>query len=147
MKKRILCIFLTVCMLFALATPALAAETIESGQCGNNLNWSLTSDGTLTISGTGDMWDWTITDVRPWEDSCFDIKTVVIGAGVTHIGNYAFRSCIGSERIEMPDGLLTIGDCAFSQCYGLTNVEIPDSVRSIGRDAFELCQALSELPF
>ena len=120
-------------------------ETVISGSCGDNLTWTLDGEGTLTISGAGAMWDWTITDVRPWEDSCFDIKTVVIGAGVTHIGNYAFRSCIGSERIEMPDGLLTIGDCAFSQCYGLTNVEIPDSVRSIGRDAFELCQALSEL--
>lgn len=123
----------------------LLSEWTNSAQCGENLTWTLDSEGTLNISGTGAMWDWSITDTRPWEDSWSDIKTVVIGAGVTHIGNYAFRSCIGLERVEMPDGLLTIGNHAFAQCYDLTNVEIPDSVHSIDWGAFELCQALSEL--
>ena len=103
MKKRILCIFLTVCMLFALATPALAAETIESGQCGNNLNWSLTSDGTLTISGTGDMWDYEYgEDMRPtspwykyWDsDLGTELKALVISDGVTSIGDYSFRTAL-----------------------------------------------------
>ncbi len=56
MKKRILCLILSLTMLLACVPCAASAET--SGKCGNNAIWTLDDNGTLTISGTGSMWDW-----------------------------------------------------------------------------------------
>ena len=48
-----------------------------SGTCGDNLTWTLDDSGTLTISGTGDMWDWE-TNSEPWYDYNADISSVII---------------------------------------------------------------------
>ena len=66
--------------------PAHAAAT--SGTCGDSVNWKLSS-GTLTISGTGPMTNFSYTNV-PWYESRDSIKKVVIQSGVTTVGNYAF---------------------------------------------------------
>ena len=62
------------------------------GKCGENVNWKL-SGTTLTISGTGPMYDWNSYEdpTRPWEaDDDAKIKKIVIEKGVTRIGNYGF---------------------------------------------------------
>ncbi len=57
MKKRILSIILTVCMIMsAFAAMSVTASAAESGKCGDNLTWTLNDEGTLTISGTGGMY-------------------------------------------------------------------------------------------
>ncbi|GHT51768.1 hypothetical protein AGMMS49982_10100 [Bacteroidia bacterium] len=92
---------------------------VASGTCGDDLTWVLTLH-TLTISGTGAMYnfsysssDYTIN--TPWYSSRSAIKTLVIDAGVT-----------------------SIGDNAFGQCNGLTGeLTIPNSVTSIGSHAFD----------
>ncbi|MBQ7399428.1 MAG: leucine-rich repeat domain-containing protein [Clostridia bacterium] len=61
-----------------------------SGTCGNKLSWSLDTDGVLTISGTGDMTDWSSVESTPWYDYMSDIKSIVVENGVTSIGNNAF---------------------------------------------------------
>lgn len=59
MKKRGLSLLLALCMLLSVfsALP-ITASAASSGQCGDNVYWTLDDNGTLTISGTGDMWDW-----------------------------------------------------------------------------------------
>ena len=119
---------------------AWAQET--SGYCGDNVTW--TFDGsTLTISGTGAMADYDWQDDRPWNDFRYDISTVIIGDGVTSIGNNAFGYCIVLESVTFAAGsqLEAIGESAF-QSAGLTSITIPASVTSIGDNAFNDCFSL-----
>ena len=114
---------------------------IASGICGDNLTWTLDSDGVLTISGTGDMYDY---DGRnPWEDNYNElIKTIVLEDGVTSIGECAFWVCDSLTSITIPDSVTSIGPWAFTSCASLTNITIPDSVISIGDSAFSSCTSL-----
>ena len=79
------------------------------------VTWTLSGDGTLTISGQGDMDDYEMYDA-PWFNDWDKISKVVIKDGVT-----------------------SIGESAFSGCYSLTSITIPNSVTSIGGGAFYYC--------
>lgn len=121
-----------------------AATTVASGTCGDSLTWTLDSDGTLTISGSGAMSSFSQTTM-PWYSNITDIKTVTIENGVTSIGNYAFRGCSSLESITIPSGVTSIGTCAFYDCSSLTSIEIPESVTSIGTYAFRGCSLLESI--
>ena len=120
----------------ALAPAAKAATIVDSDNCGNNVTYTLDSDGLLTISGTGDMANYNVmwNNCAPWKNEA--VKSVVISDGVTSIGEYAFSGCTGLTSIAIPDGVTSIGDYAFSGCSSLTSVTIPDSVKNIGYGAF-----------
>ncbi len=124
---------------------ANAAEIIESGECGaegDNITWTLDSDGTLTISGEGEMMDWHYNS--PWKERD-DIINVIIEDGVTNIENAAFNKCEALTSIAIPHSVTSIGDWAFEECKALTSITIPDGVTSIGNNAFSDCTALSSV--
>ena len=152
MKKRFLSILLTAVLLLCavplglgLVDTAYAAETVRSGSCGDNVTWMLTSDGTLTISGTGAMTDYYNSGATPWHSVCSQIKSVIIEDGVTRIGNYAFSYCDALAGVTIPDSVTTIGDQAFKDCKALTSMAIPGSVTMIGDWAFDGCGALTDI--
>lgn len=153
MKK--LCTILTVLVLTVLCiallpTDAQAAEVTAGGNCGENLTWTLDSEGTLTISGEGEMDDYYYEHVytdefphhclnvpAPWHGYLEDIKKIVIEPGVTSVGNFAFHdyelhsegggvveyaSCINLEAVVVPHSVTNIGDYAFLYCYNITTV-------------------------
>ena len=111
------------------ATVHFKDNLYDSGTCGENVNWTLTNDGTLTISGTGTMADYDSLNGAPWDDSL--VKTVIIENGVTSIGQNAFRDCSSLTRVTIPNGVTSIGAYAFEDCTSLTSVTIPGSVTSI----------------
>ena len=121
--------------------------TIEpplSGSCGANVSYNITSDGTLTISGTGDMADYTYDNDSsdcPWHNVRFCIKNVVIEEGVTHIGSYAFGFNINMSDISIPNSVKTIGNGAFLGT-NLTSISLPEGVTTIGAFAFQCCTNL-----
>ena len=41
---------------------AVAVHEIANGTCGDNVTWTLDSNGLLTISGSGEMWDFSNVD-------------------------------------------------------------------------------------
>lgn len=125
-------------------TPSMASTKVASGTCGDNLSWKLDSDGVLVISGTGAMQDYSMGDA-PWYSHQLDITRVVIGSGVTSIGEYAFYDCIRLTSIDLPDGVTNIGSSAFEGCSSLTSVDLPDGVTSIGSDAFFGCSSLRSI--
>ena len=110
---------------------------------------TLSDDGTLTISGTGNMPDFSINvnnrTTAPWDSQRDKIKTVVIKDGVTSIGKYAFFWCSGLTSITIPNSVTSIGDYAFANCSGLTSITIPNSVTSIGNGAFSGCSGLTSI--
>ena len=117
----------------------------DSGSCGENVTWTLTADGTLTISGTGAMTDYTYDSRSPWYSCRTYIKRVVMQQGVTSIGDHAFWDCSGLTSVTIPDGVTSIGGDAFSGCAALTSVTIPGSVTSIGGGAFSGCTSLTSV--
>lgn len=133
----------------ALALEEPAAEEpapLAENSCGENATWSFDqSTGTLTISGTGDMDDWTFDNKAPWNQYSSAIRKVVVEKGITHIGAYAFSGAISLKVIEMPDGLVSIGDRAFSNCSSLGELVIPESVQEIGKWAFSMCSSLKSV--
>ena len=107
------------------------------------ITWSLSDDGTLTISGTN-MPDYEYHGA-PWYSKLEKIKKVVINDGVTNIGARAFYNCSGLTSITIPNSVTSIGGAAFCDCSSLTSVTIPNSVTSIGAKAFERCTGLTSI--
>ena len=112
---------------------------IASGSCGDNVTYTLDTDGVLTISGTGAMTS------RPWGGNRDQIKKVIIENGVTNIVENAFFYCSALTSVEIPNSVTSIGNQGFYKCTSLTSVEIPNSVTSIGNDAFYMCSALTSV--
>lgn len=115
----------------------------NNGTCGDNLTWTLDKDGTLTISGIGEMYNFEDYS-SPWSDYSQKINEVIIENDVTSIGDYAFVRCTNFASIIIPESVTSIGKDAFSQC-GLKDIIIPDSVESIGSYAFAYCYDLTNV--
>ena len=116
MKKKFL--------LFLLAIVAgMGTIFAESGKCGENLTWNLTG-GVLTISGTGEMYDFENGSLTPWYDISSTINTVIINEGVTYIGASAFEHYENIQAINIPYSITSIGDGAFNWCESLTQVTL-----------------------
>ena len=155
MKKRIASILLAVMMIvtllpLGLVDTAWAATVVDSGSCGkngDNVTWKLTSEGTLTISGTGDMadFDYWNGNGAPWLRVRLQAKKVIIQDGVTSIGSYAFYDCDALANVIISNGLTNIGNYAFYRCTRLANVTIPASVTAIGWGAFQGCRSLKSV--
>ena len=140
--RRICMIVALLTLVFAcvLAIPAQVQaaeepEIIDSGTCGDNLTWTLDDEGTLTISGTGDMYNyywpeaeygyaygyyycpWTYDEMSNGMGEDWYISTVVIANGVTSIGSFAFKDCRAIEIVYIPDTVTSVGEAAFD-CSG-----------------------------
>lgn len=157
LKKLSKCLFLLVCLiLFGAAnvdeTYAFGSEgnLTETGQCGENVYWELNrSTCTLTISGTGPMYDYTYDDKSPFNENGFgSIENVVINEGVTTIGNSAFEHSLSLKSITVADSVTSIGGFAFSNDSYLEEIYFGKNVKSIGTMAFAHCTRLKtiELP-
>lgn len=199
MKKRILACLLSLCLLVGMlpATALAAGDEVEdspvetgeteiaSGSCGASATWKVVrdSDGNVSfiVSGTGAMEDYAKASATDWYGQYIktskteqQVSAIVVGEGITHIGNYAFifggeydedqcavtsitlpstLKSIGTsgiagfgelEDITLPDGLETIGEGVFANC-AFTSVKIGKNVTEIGESAFRNCQNLTEI--
>jgi hypothetical protein len=91
-----------------------------SGSCGDDLTWTLNSEGVLTISGTGAM-QFSSYASAPWKDYLSSVKSVVINEGMTQICSNAFADCTNLTSVKIPKSVTQIYSFAFNNCpYGLT---------------------------
>lgn len=114
-----------------------------SGTCGENVNWLLSEDGVLTVSGSGKMEDYAYFASVPWNLLVKYIHSVHIEDGITSIGNYAFSDCDNLTDVVIGKRVSRIGEYAFCDCDSLTNIEFPSSLTSLGEYAFHSCGSLS----
>ena len=120
---------------------------VDSGSCGENAAWTLTgteNDLTLTISGSGNMTDFSESNI-PWTSERAKITKVVVENGITSVGSYAFYSLSKLTDVSLPDSISYIGGHGFEKCTALKSVTIPDCVISIGEGAFDGCDSLKSL--
>ena len=144
--KKALSIILSLLIAFsALAVIPVGAAEVDTTGVGayrgttGTCSWSV-NNRTLYINGNGAMADYSIYST-PWYEYRRLVTSIVIGEGVTRIGNYAFVPFENAVSVSLPSTLKYIGENAFS-CTGLYDVEIPDSVTDIGGFAFSLCTSL-----
>ncbi|MCL2132472.1 MAG: leucine-rich repeat domain-containing protein, partial [Lentimicrobiaceae bacterium] len=136
----------------ALAFASLSVNIFaQSGTCGDGVNWAITGTApnqTLTISyagsGTGAMTDYRV-GTAPWYPQRANLTTLVIGNGVTTIGNYTFFWCQGfTGSLTIPNSVTTIGANAFYWCDGFTGtLTLGNSVTTIGSQAFFNCDGFT----
>ena len=149
-KLRLLSALLALAMLLALLPTAAFADDAPGGNCGkdgSDVKWSFdTTTGTLTISGTGEMKDYSYGDPSPWSVNTV-IQAVVIGKNVTSIGSCAFYNATYLTKVtfEEDSNLTNIGVGAFGFCRKLTSITIPFSVTTIGANAFVVCEKLTSI--
>ena len=93
---------------------------ITSGKCGDNLYWKYEGH-TLTISGTGNMYDYNENDM-PWLLFRDTTDVVILERGITHIGNDAFNGFVKLGKMELPSTLTSIGANAFAGCRKLYDI-------------------------
>lgn len=140
-------------LLIFLAMPS-AAEDMNSGALNNNIVWNLSENGTLTVSGSGEIKCDSVS--APWyryyaghvlsaggdvPPSLTDapVREVVIEEGITSIPDGFFRNCSDITAVKLPKSLRKIGGEAFSGCSSLAELNLPDNLEEIGTGAFAYC--------
>lgn len=133
-------------------------NSISFEECGNiedkvypfaeNLKWTI-KDGTLIISGEGEIPDYTfsgdaLTKDTPWAIFSPDITAVEVENGITRIGDKAFYRLENAVSIKLPTTLKSIGDNAFQKC-GVTELTLPEGVSEVCNQALRNCIKLTAL--
>ena len=143
---------LLICLLVWLLPSSSWAQTndgdpsvVATGSCGESVTYTVYSDMSMVISGSGEMKDYVDADLHIDDDYYQKIKSVTIEEGVTSIGEFAFSYCTSLTSVTIGNGVTHIGNAAFYECYSLASVTIPNSVTEIGNGAFYLCSDLSSV--
>lgn len=154
--------FLMTLETFSMCHKICDADTVHSiesqGSCGKTAEYKVTRDGTLTISGSGEIClpeglngfsklefakdsDITVIGEDCFRD-CDLVEKIVLPNTVKEIKKGAFKTCEDLEYVYLPEGLERIGKQAFDYCDELSYVYVPDSVKSIDAFAFDDCPRL-----
>lgn len=144
MKKKNLASIILICITVFVCSISVCADTVAlSGTCGGNVSWSFFENGTLNISGSGDMTNYDNYSDVPWYPLRSEIKSVIIENGVTSIGKYAFYTT-KLVNVTIPSSVTTIDYGAFENCDKLLTVEILGNV-TLGKRAFMSCDNLNSV--
>ena len=144
----------------------------DSGKCGDNLKWELDTNGTITISGTGEMSEYAFQTSQhqftaeeneqymqelenhkfPWFEknspeliTNITIKSISLPNSVKKIGKSSIANCAELEKITLSDNISEIPTGAFNSDYKLTSIELPTKLTSIGASAFLNCESLESI--
>ncbi|MCL2511182.1 MAG: leucine-rich repeat protein [Bacteroidales bacterium] len=124
----------------------LALNMSAFAQCGN-FTWKIEND-TLTISGEGEMCDYTLQtwwDWPPWFSWESTITAIVIENGITRIGDFAFFVLHSATSVSIPNSVTSIGKGSFGSCESLPSITLPNSITSIGGSVFAGCANLTSI--
>lgn len=89
-----------------------------NGASGEGVTWSFdTKSGTLTISGTG-----AVSDYSGWSDIASGVTYVEIGNGITSVGEGAFNGFTALKEVYLDESVIELGADAFKDCSKLAIV-------------------------
>jgi len=117
---------------------------LPGGGYGNSsINWKYeTATRTLTLTGYGRIPDYSNLQPAPWAKHRAEIKSIVIGSGITSIGEYAFAGSSALTSVQIPAGVTQIEDYAFANCSALPAITLPVGVTEIEKGVFLNCSSL-----
>ena len=131
-------------------TPVFEDLTIYGDRgnlAGENLTWSYDiAKATLTISGSGDMYDFKYNEDAPWIKYASLVENIVFDGEITSIGEHAFYKFTAISEVYLPDGIVKIGKNSFYDS-SITHINFPPSLLYIGTQAFKYCEGLTKLEF
>ncbi len=135
--KKVLLFSVVAVLMACFAFCVSAADIEDTGNCGDNVKYTLYSDGKLVISGSGSM--------KPKQIFSYNyrIKSVSVQSGVTNVGG--FRSCESLESVILADSVTKINSSAFEDCINLESVSFSKNLSKIGEAAFKNCSKLTEV--
>lgn len=112
----------------------------DMGETKNSITGYLLSDGTLYLHGTGMTLSNTESSYSSsaWFKDIIKINRIVVGEGITHLGNCVFYSLAQLKEVELPSTLVGIGTKAFANCRKLSDIQrnLGNGPVRIGSDAF-----------
>lgn len=173
--QKTIAVGITVVMLLGILPLTAQAAVIMSGPCGDSVNYTLTDDGVLTLSGKGRAWGDMNVSMRtggrvPWADKY--VRVLKMEEGVTGISDpFSFDGAFdppkdleavyfpttltgvtgfyGAKKLKevyVPEGAIAIGAAAF-QNSGLTRVYVPSTTIAIDPWSFKDCDDLKDIYF
>ncbi|MCD7763293.1 MAG: leucine-rich repeat protein [Lachnospiraceae bacterium] len=119
----------------------VASGTIANGEGEEDaITWTIYEDDagnrTLVIEGDGSIPDYSSENAgQPWYSYRSTISTLILGEGITRVGNQAFHGNYFTD-IQFSSTVTSIGEQGFSYSQKLTSVTIPGTIKTIGTSAF-----------
>ena len=118
-------------------------ESLGAPLCGKDLKWEYdTETKTLTITGTGDMFDYESPDKTPWYKYREELEHIVFPEGMTSVGDFAFTDQYAVKEITLPETVTKIGVSAFEKCSELTDITIMDPDAQIDASQWTICNMM-----
>ena len=117
---------------------------VDGGAYNDQINWMVTNDYTLIITGTGTV---DIFSDYPWDEWYSRIRHIIVEEGITGLGTDIFYDFEYVKDVVLPTSLEFINRAAFRGCISLEEIRIPAAVTYIGYDAFSLCNGLKRVYF
>ena len=153
-------IIMTLVIFIGLIISSFADNTIATGQCGadgSTITWTIKEEGSekvLYVNGKGVIKDYGDHDYSFYvyknmvsEDSnnySEDITKIVIGEGITEIGERAFIRCPNVKSVVFPKSLTRIGIYAFRYDENIQELKLPENLALIEWGAFGNCSSLQD---
>lgn len=171
--KKLIGILIALVLIFTELPNTAFAGTVTS-RCGSDATWQYDeATHTLTISGSGDMYDYVLSSSSdgqyhtnaPWDSLRGEVKNLNVEATINRIGNYAFYNfsqlknltldipIIGRaafhmcdlEQVVLSSGVTAIESYAFDGCNDMKYLFLPNTLKSIEVGAFHCCEALESI--
>ena len=117
----------------------VASGTIDT------INWVVSAEGVLTVSGEGAIPAYTKSANAPWTAYAKNITKIVVSDGVTEIGAYAFYNLTKATTIEVADSVEKVGQL-FLRDSGITEIALP-GVKTVALNAFGSATELATVIF
>ncbi len=111
-------------------------EILVEGTCGKDITFTLTRDGVLTLSGTGDTYNYHSQKFPEWLDYIDYILEIRVEEGITGLGSMIFRNCTSVKKVTLPDSLTNIGQYGFGGCVSIAEMTLPANIATLGNSVF-----------
>ena len=140
--KAVLVVMAALC----LATAAFAEDEVAGADFNDGtMHWSISIDGVLTISGTGETPDYGNGANAPWYAYRNQIYSVVVEEGITGLGYAAFSDLSNVTTVDLPTSLTKLGAYCFYNCSSLENIDLPEGLQKLEGYSFYGCESLTSI--
>lgn len=105
-------------------------DYIDRGTLNGGCIWVLYNDGTMELSGSGQVGEFSTTDDVPWKAHREKITSVKVIGEIQLINYYAFAQCTNLTNVTISAPVSQINAQAFAACNQLTTIRIESSLSS-----------------